>query len=69
MSETDFWLYASAADICLNLRYPSAGETSATLLRLLAAGRAVMITDQVRELDFPDSVVARASLDGDEDGT
>ena len=68
MSETDFWLYASAADICLNLRYPSAGETSATLLRLLAAGRAVMITHQVRELGFPDSVVARASLDGDEDG-
>jgi len=68
VSETNFWLYASAADICLNLRYPSAGETSATLLRLLAAGRAVMITDQVHELDFPDSVVARASPDGDEDG-
>jgi len=68
VSETDFWLYASAADLCLNLRYPSAGETSATLLRLLAAGRAVMVTDQVRELDLPDTVVARTSLDGDEDG-
>ena len=68
VSESDFRLYASAADICLNLRYPSAGETSATLLRLLAAGRAVMVTDQVRELDYPDTVVARASLDGDEDG-
>lgn len=68
VSETDFHLYASAADVCLNLRYPSAGETSATLLRLLAAGRAVLITDQVRELDYPDSVVARTSLDGDEDG-
>ncbi|HEY7696990.1 MAG TPA: hypothetical protein VIE88_01175, partial [Vicinamibacteria bacterium] len=68
VSETDFQLYASAADVCLNLRYPSAGETSATLLRLLAAGRAVMVTDQIRELDYPDSVVARTSLDGDEDG-
>ena len=38
------------------------------LLRLLAAGRAVMVTDQVRELDLPDTVVARTSLDGDEDG-
>lgn len=68
VSETDFRLYAAAADVCLNLRYPSAGETSATLLRLLAAGRAVMVTDQMRELDYPDSVVARTSLDGDEDG-
>lgn len=68
VSETDFQLYASAADLCLNLRYPSAGETSATLLRLLAAGRSVMVTDQMRELDYPDTVVARTSLDGDEDG-
>ena len=68
VSESDFRLYASAADICLNLRYPSAGETSATLLRLLAAGKAVMVTDQVRELDYRDTVLARTSLDGDEDG-
>ena len=27
-----------------------------------------MVTDQVRELDLPDTVVARTSLDGDEDG-
>jgi glycosyltransferase involved in cell wall biosynthesis len=68
VSGSDFGLYASSADICLNLRYPSAGETSATLLRLLAAGKAVMVTDQMRELDYPDTVVARTSLDGDEDG-
>ena len=68
VEEKSFWLYAAAADICLNLRYPTAGETSATLLRLLAAGRAVMVTDQVQALDFPDDALARASLDGDEDG-
>ena len=68
VSDADFQLYASAADVCLNLRYPSAGETSATLLRLLAMGRPVMVTDQMRELDYPDSVLARTSLDGDEDG-
>ena len=68
VEEQKFWLYAAAADLCLNLRYPTAGETSATLLRLLAAGRAVMVTDQVQALDFPDDVLARASLDGDEDG-
>ena len=66
--EETFWLYAFAADICLNLRYPSAGETSATLLRLLACGRPVMVTDQIHVADFPDSVVARSRLEGDEDG-
>jgi glycosyltransferase involved in cell wall biosynthesis len=68
VSEKDFRLYAFAADICLNLRYPSAGETSATLLRLLAAGRAVMVTDQLHYSDIPDGVVARASLEGEEHG-
>ena len=63
-----FWLYAFAADVCLNLRYPSAGETSATLLRLLACGRPVVVTDQSHALDFPDRVVARSSLEGEEDG-
>lgn len=66
--EEQFWLYAFAADVCLNLRYPSAGETSATLLRLLACGRPVMVTDQIHVTDVPDSVVARVRLEGDEDG-
>jgi glycosyltransferase involved in cell wall biosynthesis len=68
VSEEDFWLHAFASDLCLNLRFPSAGETSATLLRLMAAGRAVMITDQTHYLEFPDSVVYKSSLEGDEDG-
>lgn len=68
VSDEDFLLYAFASDLCLNLRYPSAGETSATLLRLLACGRPVVVTDQVHVLDFPPRVVARSSLEGEEDG-
>lgn len=68
VSEEEFHLYAFASDLCLNLRYPTAGETSATLLRLLACGRPVVVTDQVHVRDFPESVVARSRLEGDEDG-
>jgi glycosyltransferase involved in cell wall biosynthesis len=68
VSDEEFLLHAFAADICLNLRYPSAGETSATLLRLLACGRPVVVTDQVQACDLPRAVVARSSLLGDEDG-
>ena len=66
--EEEFRLYAFAADLCLNLRYPSGGETSATLLSLLACGRPVLVTDQIHVRDLPDSVVARSALEGDEDG-
>jgi glycosyltransferase involved in cell wall biosynthesis len=66
--EEEFRLYAFASDLCLNLRYPSAGETSATLLGLLACGRPVVVTDQIGARDFPEDVVARSALEGDEDG-
>ncbi len=68
VSEEEFRLYAFASDLCLNLRYPSAGETSATLLGLLACGRPVVVTDQYHMRDLPHSVVARSALEGDEDG-
>jgi len=68
LPEEEFRLYAFASDLCLNLRYPSAGETSATLLGLLACGRPVVITDQIHVRDLPDTVVARSALEGDEDG-
>jgi glycosyltransferase involved in cell wall biosynthesis len=66
--DEEFRLHAFASDLCLNLRYPSAGETSATLLGLLACGRPVVVTDQVHVRDLPDDVVARSALEGDEDG-
>ncbi len=68
VSEDEYRLYAFASDLCLNLRYPSAGETSATLLGLLACGRPVLVTEQYHVRDLPDAVVARSALQGDEDG-
>lgn len=35
----------AAADCCVNLRYPSAGETSASLLRIMGAGLPVIVSD------------------------
>jgi glycosyltransferase involved in cell wall biosynthesis len=37
--------YLAAADVCLNLRWPSTRETSASWPRCLAAGRPTVITD------------------------
>ncbi|HEY8601907.1 MAG TPA: glycosyltransferase family 4 protein [Thermomicrobiales bacterium] len=49
----------AAADCCVNLRYPSAGETSASLLRIMGAGLPVLVSDagSFRELPAGSAMV------------
>jgi hypothetical protein len=55
-------LLARAADACVNLRYPSTGETSASLLRLLGAGKPVIVSDTAMD-DLPGGVSLRVPVD------
>ena len=55
----------AACDLCLNLRYPSAGETSASLLRILALGRAAVVSDYAQFVELPDGVAIKAPLEDD----
>lgn len=41
----DFKAYMDITDVCLNLRYPYNGETSASLIRNLAKGNLVIVND------------------------
>jgi glycosyltransferase involved in cell wall biosynthesis len=52
----DFSGYLSACDIVLNLRYPTAGETSGTLLRALGLGKAVLVSEIGSFEEFPEDV-------------
>lgn len=52
-----------AADVIINLRYPTAGETSGTLVRALGMGKPVVVYDHASFSDFPDHVVAKVPLD------
>ena len=52
----------AATDLCLNLRYPSAGETSASLLRILALGRPVVVSDYGEFGELPSEVAIRVPL-------
>lgn len=61
-----FERYVAAADICLNLRHPTAGETSASLLRLLGAGRPTLVTASGSFVEFPPGVAAQVDLDASE---
>ncbi|HEV7785664.1 MAG TPA: glycosyltransferase, partial [Thermoanaerobaculia bacterium] len=62
----DFEASIAAVDLCLNLRYPTAGETSASLLRVLAAGRPAIVSDYAQFAELPAEVALRVPL-GDEE--
>jgi glycosyltransferase involved in cell wall biosynthesis len=55
------------ADIAVHLRYPSAGETSASLLRLLAQGRPTLMADIENLSEVPEAAVVRIDV-SDEEG-
>lgn len=52
----------AACDLCLNLRYPSAGETSASLLRVLAMGRPVIVSEHAQFAEMPGEIAIRVPL-------
>lgn len=67
VSDDEARLVARAADACVNLRFPSAGETSASLLRLLGAGRPVIVTDDLPMNEYPVDAVIPIPIDRFED--
>ena len=66
VDRADFEDYVAAADICVNLRHPTAGETSASLLRLLAGGRPVLVSAPGSFAELPPGVAAQVDLDRSE---
>ncbi len=63
----DFNGYLSACDIVLNLRYPTVGESSGTLLRALGMGKAVVVSDVGSFREYPDEICLKAPVDSNEE--
>jgi glycosyltransferase involved in cell wall biosynthesis len=59
--------YLAATDIGFNLRYPTIGESSATLMALMAAGKASLVSNVDAFREFPDSVCMKVDIGDDED--
>ena len=57
--EPDFWEIAHATDACLNLRYPAAGETSGIAMRLMGAGKPVILTASEETSGLPEGTCLR----------
>jgi len=60
--------YMAACDIVLNLRYPTVGESSGSLLRALGLGKAVLVSRIGAFQEFPDDVCLKVPVGaGEED--
>lgn len=54
------WLeLASIVDVCVNLRYPAAGETSGILMRMMALGKPVLVTCATEVAGLPAHAVVK----------
>jgi len=62
-----FLQYAIAADLCVNLRYPTSGETSASLIRLLGLGKPVIVSNVGAFAELPDNCCAKLEVDSTEE--
>jgi glycosyltransferase involved in cell wall biosynthesis len=60
-------VHMEAADIVVHLRYPTARETSAALLRVLAQGRPAILSDLEHQAEIPEGAVMRVDVADEED--
>jgi glycosyltransferase involved in cell wall biosynthesis len=61
-----FYLYLKAVDVVINLRYPSAGESSGTFSRALAEGRTVIVNNLGSFAEIPPDVALKVEIDADQ---
>jgi glycosyltransferase involved in cell wall biosynthesis/SAM-dependent methyltransferase len=63
----DFVGYIAACDIVLNLRFPTVGESSGTLLRSLGLGKAVLVSNIGSFAEYPDEICMKVPVDASEE--
>jgi glycosyltransferase involved in cell wall biosynthesis len=69
LEEAEFWRQAMACDVCVNLRYPSAAETSGVAISMMGVGRAVVFTAGEETARFPPDACLRVEAGPGEEET
>jgi glycosyltransferase involved in cell wall biosynthesis len=59
VDDAEFAAYFAAVDRLVNLRYPTAGETSGTLIRAFEAGKPVAVSDYAQFAELPNDCVTK----------
>jgi glycosyltransferase involved in cell wall biosynthesis len=66
VDEARLWAFLAACDICVNLRYPTMGETSGIVIRTLSLGRPLVVSDVGWFLELPTEAALKVPVDGQE---
>lgn len=59
LEEGEFRRVAQSVDACINLRYPSAGETSGVTIRLMGAAKPVLLSEGEENSGYPEAACLR----------
>ena len=62
LAEADFWRYAAAVDLCINLRYPTAAETSGIAIRMMGIGKPVVFSSGDEIARIPEDACLRIEI-------
>jgi glycosyltransferase involved in cell wall biosynthesis len=66
VEEARLWALLLACDVCVNLRYPTMGETSGIVVRALSLGRPLVVSDVGWFAELPDEAALKVPV-GDEE--
>ena len=61
--EATLWALLDRSDVCVNLRFPTMGETSGAAIRALVLGLPLVVTDVGWFAELPDGVAAKVPVD------
>ena len=67
--EERMWSLMAACDVLVNLRYPTMGETSGSVIRALSLGKPLVVSDVGWFSELPDDVVLKVPVDEHEVAT
>jgi glycosyltransferase involved in cell wall biosynthesis len=69
VEEDRLWSLMAACDICINLRSPTMGETSGSVIRQLSLGKPVVVSEVGWFSELPDDVALKVPVDARETET
>jgi glycosyltransferase involved in cell wall biosynthesis len=66
VDERRLWALMAGVDACVNLRHPTMGETSGTVIRALTLGKPLAVSDVGWFSELPDEVALKVAVDARE---
>jgi glycosyltransferase involved in cell wall biosynthesis len=66
VDESRLWSLLAGADVCVNLRHPTMGETSGSVIRSLSLGKPLIVSDVGWFSELPDEAALKIPVDATE---